>query len=135
MQSAYRIDLILRAVEDEANKRLASKEDKDIVVWDLQLSFSRYWILSMYKALRIVEKGGQHATPGFDALYQSFRLLRVPLAKGQIAQDAKLSPGLKLVPIGAGAHIEVCGRYFVGPFPTTFSTFTSAKWSRRIEPR
>ena len=71
MQSDYRIDLILRAVEDEANKRLASKEDKDIVVWDLQLSFSRYWILSMYKALQIVEKGGQHATPGFDALYSS----------------------------------------------------------------
>jgi hypothetical protein len=99
------LDLILRAVEDEANKLYPFDDDKDVVALNLQLGLSRYWILSMYEALRIVEKGGP-TDQGFAALFHKFTLLRVPLAKGQIARDAKLSTDLKLVPVGVGPHVE-----------------------------
>ena len=105
MQSDYRFDLILRAVEDDANRLYPFDDDKDVVALNLQIGLSRYWILSMYEALRIVEKGGPR-DEGFAALFHKFTLLRVPLAKGQIASDAKLSTDLRLVPIGVGAHIE-----------------------------
>jgi hypothetical protein len=78
--------IILRALEDEANTLYQLEGDIGIVVSDLQLSLSRYWILSMYEALRIATLAQPDQSALAD-LYQRFRLVCMPIAKGQIAHS------------------------------------------------
>jgi hypothetical protein len=73
--------IILRALED-----YQLEGDIGIVVSDLQLSLSRYWILSMYEALRIATLAQPDQSALAD-LYQRFRLVCMPIAKGQIAHS------------------------------------------------
>jgi hypothetical protein len=73
--------IILRALED-----YQLEGDIGIVVSDLRLSLSRYWILSMYEALRIATLAQPDQSALAD-LYQRFRLVCMPIAKGQIAHS------------------------------------------------
>ena len=106
-QSDYRIDLLLRCLEDEA--AISGEPNKEpeitvaIFVNDLKSALTRYWVFSTYEALRIA-KNSQAGKPNakLQALYERFRLIRIPLAKLEIANDAVLTGGVKLQRVGPG---------------------------------
>lgn len=107
-QSDYRIDLLLRAMEDE-RPTLAEPTDEPAITLALlagavQGALTRYWIFSAYEALRMAKNlAAGKADPKLRALYERFRIIRIPLAKLQIANDAGLKTGIMLGTIGPGA--------------------------------
>lgn len=103
-QSDYRMDLIIRAMEDETVDGLRSPPSDADFAADVQLMLSRYWVLSTYEALRIA-KDSSAGKPNarIQSLYERFRLVRVPTAKLEIANDRHLGAPATLTSIGEGA--------------------------------
>lgn len=93
-----RTDLLLRALEDEAARSMDEVEGGSFYSLDLQIALSRYWVLSVYEALRVAkdsEAGKQD--PRIANLHNDFALVRIPLAKHAIAKDKPaVQSGLKL---------------------------------------
>jgi hypothetical protein len=103
-QSDLRIDLLLRAMEDEAAAQAEPQANEvSLLVGDLQSALTRYWLLSAYEALRIAKASeAGKANAKLQSLYEKFRLVRIPLAKLQIANDRLLKEGILLVNVGDG---------------------------------
>lgn len=81
----FQADLLIWAMEDEV---VTSRADKapDGPDLTLQLMLSRHWVLSMYELLRVAkDSAAGKANPALQNLYQAFRLVRIPLAKQEIA--------------------------------------------------
>jgi hypothetical protein len=106
------IDLVLRAMEEELAAQfedpLQADERRVMVANSLQHALTRYWVLSTYEVLRIVgrsEAGRVHVK--LTALFERFSLVRVPLAKLQIASDRRLNDGaVMLIKVGDGPEAE-----------------------------
>ena len=106
-QSDYRIDLLLRAMEDDAAVQGEPAKEPEIAIsllaGDLKSALTRYWIFSTYEALRIAKNSeAGRANAKLQALYQQFRLISIPLAKLEIANGAALKDGIKLAKVGPG---------------------------------
>jgi hypothetical protein len=129
-QSDFRTDLLLRAMEARLATRLAAPDDDQIhYADDLQHTLTRYWVRSVYDLLCIIRgKGKASENPRIQEMYDAFRLIRVPMAKLQIAQDKKLSRvPIKLVSVGASGA-DVSADYVKGNYhpPTLVDTRTGS---------
>ena len=93
-QDDGRLDILLRHLEAELAATPSLQERMDILYGrQLVFSMSRHWVLSMYENIRTL----QNRSERFSALYARFQLVRVPLAKGEIARDRSLKQPIELV--------------------------------------
>jgi hypothetical protein len=104
-QSDYLVDLILRKMEDETFVRmrdLVAREQFDMLP-TLQYTLSRMWVLSTYEVIRLAQEtdvGRTHAK--LKALRRRIEMVRVPLAKQEIANDQRIKDPITLVRVGPG---------------------------------
>jgi hypothetical protein len=98
------VDLILRKMEDDSLIRMrdpAASQQVDMSL-TLQHALSRMWVLSTYEVIRLAQEtdgGRNHAN--LTALRRRIEMVRVPIAKQQIANDQKIKGSITLVPFGA----------------------------------
>src|ERR1700726_141729 len=107
------LDILLRCLEDEFNdKKNASGVDFS---FHYQMMFSETWILGCYEILRAFNQRDREAadagmpTSGvsdmgdFKSIFTDFELLRMPIAKFEIAKVKKLDQPLPMRRVGDGA--------------------------------
>jgi len=98
------VDLILRKMEDDSCIRMrdpAASQQVDMLL-TLQYALSRMWVLSTYEGIRLAQEtdsGRAHAK--LTVLRRRIEMVRVPIAKQQIANDQKIKGSITLVPFGA----------------------------------
>src|SRR5262249_46325574 len=68
---------------------------------DFQIALSRYWVLGMYESVRLAHES-KPASAALTNLRRRLELVRVPLAKMEIANDLKIKEPLLLERIGEG---------------------------------
>ena len=104
------LDILLRCLEDERN----TNEDASEVDWSLhyQMMFSELWIVGCYEILRAFDQRDRDAdkaggaTSGvseldaFKSIFADFELLRMPIAKFEIAKDKQLGQPLRMGRVG-----------------------------------
>lgn len=106
MQREGNLDILLRCLEDEFNM------DKDASGIDFslhyQMMFSETWVVGCYEILRAFQQRDREAvkvgmsTSGiteleeFKSIFSDFELLRMPVAKFEIAKDDKLKQPLPM---------------------------------------
>ena len=105
-QQDSRTDLLLRRLEHEAVGRLQEHyHGFSNLADDIQSSLSRYWMLSMYEVLRRAHEteNGRENTK-LRTLRNRIEIVRVPIAKHQIANDGKIGPTspIQLARVGSG---------------------------------
>jgi hypothetical protein len=101
-QSDGRLDLVLREMELETLARVPKRDQGDeteLLAFDMQCALSMYWIASVYEGIRLVTK--RNPADKLKALHSRFEMVRVPLAKGQIARDRNMGE-ITLVKVGPG---------------------------------
>lgn len=104
-QADYWTDLILRKIEDEAVTLLAQQsanQPMDLLP-TFQISLSRMWLLSTYEGVRLAHEtvaGRNNAK--LTELRRRLEMVRVPLAKQEIANDQKIKDVITLVRVGPG---------------------------------
>lgn len=137
------LDLLLRCLEDEFN---TNKDDPGLdFSIHYQFMFSETWILGCYEVLRAFQQRDQEAaalrisTSGvseldeFKNIFRDFELLRVPIAKFEIAKDNKLKQPLPMRRVGDDETKPI---EFYDPddptrchiMPTGFSSRGSVMW-------
>ena len=91
------VDILLRCLEDEFNM------NKDASGMDFsfhyQMMFSEAWIVGCYEILRAFQQrdpSGVSEWHEFKSIFTDFELLRMPLAKYEIAKDNKLKQPLPM---------------------------------------
>ena len=106
------LDILLRCLEDEFNTKRGASENKEPPGVDFsyhyQMMFSETWIVGCYEILRAfrqrdseAKKAGR-ATSGvselneFKSIFSDLELLRMPIAKFEIAKDNKLEQPLPM---------------------------------------
>ncbi|MDQ0421109.1 hypothetical protein J2045_002136 [Peteryoungia aggregata LMG 23059] len=103
MAGDTRLDMLLRSIEAETAKRISANQEQIDLVFDLQLKLSESWILSIYEVLRTAcqqarSKGLEHIA--LKTLHDEFKLVRIPLAKLEIANAKLAEPELMLQKFG-----------------------------------
>jgi hypothetical protein len=85
-----RLDSVLRAMEFESLQP-GKPEDPDEDVWtqDIHASWSRLWILAAYECVRTAAQRATGDRSAFKHLRDRMGLVRIPLAKAEIAKDKK----------------------------------------------
>lgn len=104
------LDILLRCLEDEINtKKDASGTD---LSFHYLMMFSETWIVGCYEILRALKQRDREAaeagrlTSGvskldeFNSIFNDFELLRMPIAKFEIAKDNKLEQPLPMRRVG-----------------------------------
>ncbi len=96
-QADYRLDMVLRAMEIEAVSAFGKPVANNplMFAFDVQAALSRCWLLSTYESLRVTkntEKG--KADTKLRELFWRFSLVRIPIAKLEIARDNKIKEDL-----------------------------------------
>lgn len=90
------VDIFIRAMEEETKRRHDNNHSPVDFHLTLQNTLSRYWVCSWYEVIRrIQEKRGRVAQ--LLALRRKLELVRVPLAKFQIANDRKVKEPIYFV--------------------------------------
>jgi hypothetical protein len=104
-QPDFWVDLILRKMEDETFVRLrdpVAGEQVDILP-TFQSTLSCMWVLSTYEAIRLAHEtdaGRTHAK--LPTLRRRIEMVRVPIAKHEIANDQRIKDPITLVSLGPG---------------------------------
>ena len=93
------LDILLRCIEDEYDEsRINSDATQDILASHYQKMMSEIWIITVYETFRtIVEIEKPPPDSDLAILAHHLRLIRIPLAKHQIARDDRLDEPLKMV--------------------------------------
>jgi hypothetical protein len=104
------LDLLLRCLEDEFK---TSNDASEIdFSFHYQMMFSETWIVGCYEILRAFQQRdreaaeARRATSGvsdlgeFKSIFTDFELLRMPIAKFEIAKDNKLEQPLPMLRVG-----------------------------------
>jgi hypothetical protein len=137
------LDLLLRCLEDEFNTNNdASGMD---FFFHYQMVFSETWIVGCYEILRAFQQRdrqaaeARRATSGvselaeFRSIFADFELLRMPIAKFEIAKDSKLEQPLPMLRDGDGEGKPI--EFYDPKDPTRFhimpkrvSSRGSARW-------
>jgi transcriptional regulator with XRE-family HTH domain len=95
------VDMILRSMENESRDRLHNNVHVADFHLTLQTTLSRYWIYSWYEVIRAAqEKQGKASSEHLLSLRHKVELVRVPLAKLEIANDQKLKQPLHFLKPG-----------------------------------
>lgn len=97
MQRVGRLDLILRCVEEEIaptlfKDNLPEADQPPLLAADMAVALSNSWILEAYEIVRLRRdriKGDGEPDEALEALYRRLSLVRIPLAKGEIAGTNK----------------------------------------------
>jgi hypothetical protein len=104
------LDILLRCLEDEFDTNKASGTN---FAFHYQLMFSETWIVNLYEILRAFQQRDREAakagrpTSGvselneFKSIFTDFELLRMPIAKFEIAKDDKLMQPLPMRRVGS----------------------------------
>ncbi len=137
------LDLVLRCLEDE----LDTNDEKSATAFSFhyQMMFSEAWIIGCYEILRAFNQRDRDAakagrpTSGvseldeFKSIFSDFELLRMPIAKYEIAKDDKLKQPLAMRRVGDGDDKPVefydpkdPGRFHI--MPSGVSERGSAMW-------
>jgi len=107
------LDLLLRCLEDEFNPNKNAAEID--LSFHYQMMFSETWIVGCYEILRAIQQRDREAaaagkvTSGvseldvFQSIFTDFELVRMPIAKFEIAKDNKLGQPLPMRRVGDGA--------------------------------
>jgi hypothetical protein len=107
------LDILLRCLEDEFNANTNASEID--FSFHFQIMFSETWIVGCYEILRAFQQRDRAAaaagmaTSGvseldvFKSIFTDFELLRMPIAKFEIAKDNKLGQPLPMRRGGDGA--------------------------------
>jgi hypothetical protein len=101
VQQLGSIDLLLRQLEDEFGPRIAASSLDFVLADQLRVALSVNWIIGAYEVIRmafLTDDGRKDDK--LKSLYVKFELIRVPLAKRQIALDSKVSAKLTLLRVG-----------------------------------
>lgn len=126
------LDILLRCLEDEFN---TSKDASGLdFTFHYQIMFSETWVVGCYEILRAFQQRDREAaaagrpTSGvselddFKSIFTDFELLRMPIAKFEIAKDKKLEQPLPLRRVGDGGTKPIefydpkdPGRYHIMP--------------------
>lgn len=146
IQRAGDLDILLRCLEDEFN----TNKDASAVDFSLhyQLMFSEAWIISCHEILRAFQQRDREAaTAGrspsgvceldeFKSIFTDLELLRITIAKLEIAKDNKLKQPLPMRRAGDSKTKPIefydpknPGRFHI--MPTGVSTRGSAVWLAR----
>ncbi len=143
MQREGDLDILLRCLEDEFNM------NKDPSGMDLtfhyQMMFSETWIMGCYEILRAFKQRDRDATEAgrptsgvseldeFKSVFTDFELLRMPIAKFEIAKDMTLKQPMPMRRVGDDETKPVefydpkdPGRFHI--MPTGVSPRGSAMW-------
>lgn len=135
------LDILLRCLEDEfSTNKNASGMDLSF-----QMMFSETWIVGCYEILRAFQQrdresaaagqptSGVSEASEFRSIFVDFELLRMPIAKFEIAKDTKLSQPLPMRRVGLGETKPIefydpkdPGRFHI--MPTGISPRGSAVW-------
>jgi hypothetical protein len=137
------LDMLLRCLEDEFSTR-SGGADLDMSS-HYQMMFSETWIVGCYEILRAFQQRDREATAvgqptsgvaqldEFKSIFNDFELLRMPIAKFEIAKDNKLDQPLPMRRVGDDdtKPIEFYdpkdpGRYYI--MPKGVSARGSAIW-------
>ena len=137
------LDILLRCLEDELNTNNdASRIDFS---FHYQMMFSETWIVGCYEILRAFQQRDRDAAKvgrptfgvselhEFKSIFTDFELLRMPIAKFEIAKDKKLEQPLPMRRVGDDETkpIEFYDPKDPGQFhimPTGVSSRGSAMW-------
>jgi hypothetical protein len=137
------LDILLRCLEDEFNT------SKDVPGLELsfhyQIMFSETWIVGCYEILRALQQRDRESTrignlpsgvselDEFKSIFNDFELLRMPIAKFEIAKDRKLENPLPMRRVGDGETTSTefydpkdPGRFHI--MPKGVSSRGSAMW-------
>ncbi|SED60147.1 hypothetical protein SAMN05444161_3562 [Rhizobiales bacterium GAS191] len=104
--SDSRWDALLRQIEDETLAIIESRKPDPVGIPETQLSLTRYWLLSMYEVLRLAQttkRGRKFAR--LHEIYRKIEMVRVPIAKLEIANDQKFK-GTIMVGRILGEHVD-----------------------------
>lgn len=95
VQADGELDVLLRALEDWSAKNV---DHPDIPLHgNLQFTLSRAWLLSVYETLRVAVRGNGKDNEALVALFRKVELVRMPLAKGEIAKAKSSKSPIHLV--------------------------------------
>jgi hypothetical protein len=87
LQSDHRIDLVLRAIEDEIVSRgsiASAASDSELISLDFLTALTRYWLFSSYEALKVAKKSEKGKLDSkLQSVYQRFRLVWLSFAKSE----------------------------------------------------
>jgi hypothetical protein len=122
-QADCRTDMLLRRLERE-RAVIIEKDLSDVdFSFDMQMALSRYWMFSAYEMLRMARQ--LNRVPGDEALNQlleKFTLVRIPLAKNEIAFTNRKQTGEIMLlrdgdhPSQATAYEQKAADYIPGVF-------------------
>ena len=111
IQRQGELDLVLRCMEDEHEANMASAIADTVgsdMTFHYQLSLSETWVVGCYEILRAfrqrdadavkagVRPSGVSETDVFKSIFADLELLRMPMAKFEIAKDNRLKEPLPL---------------------------------------
>jgi len=111
------LDLLLRCLEDEYDAQKAATETPENNVYHYQLMLSETWVLGCYEILRAfrqrdneareagVATSGVSGMDSFKSIITDLELLRIPMAKYEIAKDNKMKQPLPMRKFGDGDDV------------------------------
>jgi hypothetical protein len=106
------LDLLLRCIEDEFDPKRVAAETPESGVYHYQLMLSEAWVVGCYEILRAfrqrdddaqkagVRHSGVSQLQTFRSVFADFELLRMPIAKFEIAKDQKMKQPLPMRTLG-----------------------------------
>lgn len=129
-QSDGILDTILRTLEAEQLERLgrdrAHQQHEGFWPPTLQILFSRLWVLSTYETLRTMKQtAAGRSDPALQAVYERFRIVRIPLAKMEVAGANRLGAPLEIFGDGTNRKLRI-GRDTRQILPTTICPRTGS---------
>ncbi|WP_213684704.1 hypothetical protein [Roseicyclus sp.] len=134
-QSYAQLDMVIRSLEDEICQDLSAQNSPasiDYLLINLHIAFSEIWIIGIYELLRAAK---EYSPKKVDIkLFHDIEIIRIPLAKYQIAKDKKLTGPLYFDLKGSNSAAEKSATYDntdrqrTHHLPRSISERGSAQW-------
>lgn len=118
-QFDYQLDMLLRAMEDElAGVDHENMPEATMLGMNVQSMLTRQWLFSTYEMLRTAKSSAKgQGNADLKSLHDDIKVIRVPLAKNEIADDRRLAAeGLELVRVGNENDVVVYDRVNKVPY-------------------
>lgn len=98
LQRAGKMDVIVRALEDEVAATLPDKPPADILLYDWLNTFSTYWVADVYDSCYLLKKRNLEPHTAFADTFTDIDLLRAGLDKHEVPKDWALKGPLEFFP-------------------------------------
>jgi hypothetical protein len=122
IQELGNLDMMLRSLERETAANGESKEPSmaDVLPFGLQVSLSRQWVLSAYEIVRTLSNKWKACEPQAKELLRRLELVRIPLAKLEIAKDRVLGKDGSVELVRRGDPPDKPGKIYTAKDPATY---------------